>query len=145
MKRRKNQFREALDAKREALTRAANEPEPEKQPEWEPETPELRAEVLADRLEEREAELAKEQERRRADERKVPETSWRENRHLPKLRELRGALGLTQKELAHMTGLAESTISCYEIGKRRACPRIEKAFASPGPKDAREKRWEALL
>src|ERR671921_1596764 len=28
---------------------------------WEPETPELRAEVLADRLEERDAELAKEQ------------------------------------------------------------------------------------
>jgi hypothetical protein len=63
--RRKNQFREALNAKREALTRAANEPKPEKQPEWEPETPELRAEVLADRLEEREADLAKEQERRR--------------------------------------------------------------------------------
>jgi len=33
-KRRKNQFREALDAKREALTRAANEPKPES--EWEP-------------------------------------------------------------------------------------------------------------
>jgi hypothetical protein len=33
-KRRKNQFREAPDAKREALTRAANEPKPE--PEWEP-------------------------------------------------------------------------------------------------------------
>ena len=69
VKRRKYQFREALDAKREALTSAAKqpkqEPEPEKQPEWEPETPELRAEVLADRLEEREAELAKEQERRR--------------------------------------------------------------------------------
>jgi hypothetical protein len=57
VKRRKNQFREALDAKREALTRAANEPKPE--------TPELRAEVLADRLAEREAELAEEQERRR--------------------------------------------------------------------------------
>jgi len=52
-KRRKNLFREALNAKREALTRAANEPKPEKQPEWEPETPELRAE------------LAKEQWRRR--------------------------------------------------------------------------------
>jgi hypothetical protein len=64
MQRRKNQFREALDAKREALTRAANQPKPEKQPEWEPETPELRAEVLAGRLEGREAELAKEQERR---------------------------------------------------------------------------------
>ena len=58
-KRRKNQFREALDAKRETLARAENEPKPE--PEWERETPELRAEVLADRLEEREAELAKEQ------------------------------------------------------------------------------------
>jgi hypothetical protein len=34
VKRRKNQFREALDAKREALTRAANEPKPEKQPAW---------------------------------------------------------------------------------------------------------------
>jgi hypothetical protein len=34
MKRRKNQLREALDAKREALTRAANEPKPEKQPAW---------------------------------------------------------------------------------------------------------------
>ena len=33
-KRRKNQFREALDAKRQALTRAANESKPE--PEWEP-------------------------------------------------------------------------------------------------------------
>jgi hypothetical protein len=65
VKRRKNQIREALYAKREALTRAANEPKPEKQPDWEPETPELRAEVLADRLEEREAELAKEQQRRR--------------------------------------------------------------------------------
>jgi hypothetical protein len=64
-KRRKNQCREALDAKREALTRAANEPKPDKQPEWEPETPELRDEVLADRLAERDAELAKEQERRR--------------------------------------------------------------------------------
>jgi hypothetical protein len=64
-KRRKNQFREALDAKREALTRAANEPKPEKQPEWEPETPEIHAGVLADRLVERDAELAKEQERRR--------------------------------------------------------------------------------
>ena len=62
-KRRKNQFKEALDTKREALASAANEPKSE--PEWEPETPELRAEVLADRLEEREAELAKEQERRR--------------------------------------------------------------------------------
>jgi hypothetical protein len=40
-KRRKNQFREALNAKREALTRAANEPKPEKQPgpEWEPGPP----------------------------------------------------------------------------------------------------------
>jgi hypothetical protein len=72
-KRRKNQFKEALAAKREALTRAANKPKPE--PEWEPETPELRAEVLADRLEEREAEFAKEQERRRAAERKVQELS----------------------------------------------------------------------
>ncbi len=63
MRRRKNQFREALDAKREALTRAANQPKPDQ--EWEPETPELRAEVLADRLQERDAELAKEQGRRR--------------------------------------------------------------------------------
>jgi hypothetical protein len=61
----KNQFREALDAKREALASAAKQPKQEPEPEWEPETPELRAEVLADRLEEREAELAKEQERRR--------------------------------------------------------------------------------
>jgi hypothetical protein len=52
-RRRKNQFREALDAKREALASAA------KQPKQEPETPELRAEVLSDRLAEREAELAK--------------------------------------------------------------------------------------
>ena len=36
MKRRKNQFREALDSKREALTRAANEPKQEPEPEWEP-------------------------------------------------------------------------------------------------------------
>ena len=61
-KQRKNQFKEALDAKREALASTANHPNPE--PEWEPDTPELRAEVLADRLEEREAEFAKEQERR---------------------------------------------------------------------------------
>jgi len=72
-RRRKNQFREALDAKREALTRAVNQPKSEQ--EWEPETPELRAEVLADRLQERDAELAKEQERRRAAERKVQELS----------------------------------------------------------------------
>jgi hypothetical protein len=65
VKRRKNQAREALDAKREALASAANHPTPEQEPEWEPETPELRAEVLADRLAEREAELAKEQGRRR--------------------------------------------------------------------------------
>jgi hypothetical protein len=32
-KRRKNQSREALDAKREALTRAANQPKPEQEPE----------------------------------------------------------------------------------------------------------------
>jgi hypothetical protein len=63
VKRRKNQFREALDAKREALASAAKLPKPEL--EWEPETPDLRAEVLADRLAEREAELAKEQGRRR--------------------------------------------------------------------------------
>ena len=43
-KRRKNQFREALDAKREALASAAKQPKPE--PEWEPETPELRARTL---------------------------------------------------------------------------------------------------
>ena len=53
MKRRKNQFRQALEDKREALASAAKQPKPE--PEWEPETPELRAEVLADRLAEREA------------------------------------------------------------------------------------------
>jgi len=63
VKRRKNQFREALDAKREALASAAKLPKPEL--EWEPETPDFRAEVLADRLAEREAELAKEQGRRR--------------------------------------------------------------------------------
>jgi hypothetical protein len=63
VKRRKNQFREALDAKREAPASAAKQPKPEL--EWEPETPDLRAEVLADRLAEREAELAKEQGRRR--------------------------------------------------------------------------------
>jgi hypothetical protein len=63
-KRRKNQFKEALDAKRVALASAAKQPKPEKQLEWEPATPELRAEVLADRLAEREAELAKERERR---------------------------------------------------------------------------------
>ena len=62
---RKKQFREALDAKREPLASAAKQPKQEPEPEWEPETPELRAEVLADRLEVREAELAKEQERRR--------------------------------------------------------------------------------
>ena len=61
-KRRKYQFREALDAKREALASPAKQPKPE--PEWEPETPELRAEVRADRLAERDAELAKAQERR---------------------------------------------------------------------------------
>jgi predicted nucleic acid-binding Zn-ribbon protein len=58
-KRSKSQFKEALDAKREALASAAKQPKPE--PEWEPETPELRAE------------LAKEQERRRVAERKVQE------------------------------------------------------------------------
>ena len=62
-KRHKNRFKQALDAKREALASAAKQPKPE--PEWEPETPELRAEVLADRLEERDAGLAKEQGRRR--------------------------------------------------------------------------------
>ena len=43
-KRRKNQLKEALDAKREALASAAKQPKPE--PEWEPETPELRARTL---------------------------------------------------------------------------------------------------
>ena len=46
VKPRKNQFKEALDAKREALTRAANQPKPAQEPEWEPETPELRARTL---------------------------------------------------------------------------------------------------
>jgi hypothetical protein len=64
-RRRKNQFREALDAKREALASAAKQPKQEPEPEWEPETPEIRAGVLADRLVERDADLAKEQERRR--------------------------------------------------------------------------------
>jgi hypothetical protein len=58
-RRRKNQFKESLDAKREALATAAKQPKQE--PEWEPETPEIRAE------------LAKEQERRRVAERKVRE------------------------------------------------------------------------
>jgi hypothetical protein len=40
-KRRKNQFRASLGAKREALASAAKQPKPE--PEWEPETPELDA------------------------------------------------------------------------------------------------------
>ena len=43
-KRHKNRFKEALDAKREALASAAKQPKPE--PEWEPETPELRARTL---------------------------------------------------------------------------------------------------
>ena len=43
-KRRKNQFKEALDAKREALASAAKQLKPE--PEWEPETPELRVRTL---------------------------------------------------------------------------------------------------
>jgi hypothetical protein len=67
VKRRKNQFREALDAKREALASAAKQPKQEPEPEWEPEPPELRAEVLADHLVERDADLAKEQERRAAE------------------------------------------------------------------------------
>ena len=45
VKRRKNQFREALDAKREALASAAKQPKQEPEPEWEPETPELRADL----------------------------------------------------------------------------------------------------
>ena len=36
VKPRKNQFKEALDAKREALTRAANQPKQQPEPEWEP-------------------------------------------------------------------------------------------------------------
>jgi hypothetical protein len=51
-RRRKSQFREALDAKREALASAAKQPKQEPEPGWEPETPEIRAEVLADRLNE---------------------------------------------------------------------------------------------
>ena len=35
-KRRKNQFKEALDAKREALASAAKQPKQEPEPEWEP-------------------------------------------------------------------------------------------------------------
>jgi hypothetical protein len=35
-KRRKNQFREALDAKREALASAVKQPKQEPEPEWEP-------------------------------------------------------------------------------------------------------------
>ena len=46
----------------QTLASAAKQPKPE--PEWEPETPELRAEVLADPVAERDAELAKAQERR---------------------------------------------------------------------------------
>jgi hypothetical protein len=58
-KRRKNQFRASLDAKREPLASAAKQPKQEPEPEWEPETPEIRAGVLADRLAERDADLAK--------------------------------------------------------------------------------------
>jgi hypothetical protein len=106
MKRRENQFREALDAKREALRRAANQPKPEQ--EWEPETPELRAEVLADRLQERDAELAKEQERRRAAERKVQELS--------NLRRTLGDLSRLSREPV------PGTSSCYRGGGRRMRP-----------------------
>lgn len=49
---------------------------------------------------------------------------------MQRLRELRKAKGLSMKELGKMFGLAESTISLYESGKRQPDTEIIKRFAN---------------
>jgi hypothetical protein len=75
MTKRKNNYLEQLQRRRQEAKAPAVEEgaslAPEQEPEWEPETPEVRVQVLEDRLAERDAQLAIEQERRRAAERKV--------------------------------------------------------------------------
>ena len=48
-----------------------------------------------------------------------------EVKRLKKLAELRHKTGLTQEELADITGLSPSTIAMYEVGKRT--PHLDKA------------------
>jgi len=45
------------------------------------------------------------------------------------IRERRQQLGLSQTKLACMLGVAESTLSDLELGKRQAWPKIRKALS----------------
>ena len=45
------------------------------------------------------------------------------------VRERRQQLGLSQTKLACMLGVAESTLSDLELGKRQAWPKIRKALS----------------
>jgi len=46
-----------------------------------------------------------------------------------KIREKRMALGLSQVQLALLTGVANSVISDFELGKRAPWPKARKALA----------------
>lgn len=48
---------------------------------------------------------------------------------MSRLRERREALGLSQVRVATLTGLPNSVISEFELGKRRPWPRARKALA----------------
>ncbi|MFC2059009.1 helix-turn-helix transcriptional regulator [Chloroflexota bacterium] len=45
------------------------------------------------------------------------------------IRERRQKLGLSQTKLACMIGIAESTLSDLELGKRQSWPKIRKALS----------------
>jgi DNA-binding XRE family transcriptional regulator len=47
-----------------------------------------------------------------------------EARYIPKLREYRIEMGLTQSEFASLIGVTASAVSLYELGKRRAQPYV---------------------
>jgi len=54
------------------------------------------------------------------------------------IRERRRELGLSQTQLARLVGVAESTMSDFELGKRKAWPKAKMALASVLGRTVRE-------
>ena len=62
---------------------------------------------------------------------------------IPQLRQARKDLGISVPELAHLTGLHESTIYYYEQGRRARPYALQKIMGAIASR-MREKKWEHI-
>jgi ribosome-binding protein aMBF1 (putative translation factor) len=70
--------------------------------------------------------------------------SRREARYLPKLRATRRELGLSTRELSHLTGIDESTINKYERGESKCRPQNLRKLLPVIAQRMRERKWERV-